>query len=264
MAGCKPEYFNIVLTAVEAMLDPAFNVNTAATSTGGAAICVIVSGPGRGRDRDERPPQRARLGQPGQRHDRPRRAPHRRQRARRQDRQARCLVGRSSRQVHALLRREPAGAAVAAARRREGATAPTTRRSRSWPPRVRDRSPTSSTSARGRAAVVRRGDANARRRSSSARAARASCVLGHEHALAVHQAGWTKQQAREFLAEHSRIAPDELDGGWHPHRDRGPARHDAGARRQAPDRAAPPTTSCSSPPADRAPAGRRTCRRGRR
>src|SRR6476660_9696537 len=46
MAGCKPEYFNIVLTALEAVLDPAFNVNTAATSTGGAAICVIVSGPG--------------------------------------------------------------------------------------------------------------------------------------------------------------------------------------------------------------------------
>jgi hypothetical protein len=45
MAGCKPEYFPIVVTAVEAVLDPAFNINTVATSTGGAAICVMVSGP---------------------------------------------------------------------------------------------------------------------------------------------------------------------------------------------------------------------------
>jgi hypothetical protein len=45
MAGCKPEYFPIVSTAMEAVLDPAFNVNTVATSTGGAAICVMVSGP---------------------------------------------------------------------------------------------------------------------------------------------------------------------------------------------------------------------------
>ena len=34
MAGCRAEYFNIVVTALEAVLDPAFNVNTVATSTG--------------------------------------------------------------------------------------------------------------------------------------------------------------------------------------------------------------------------------------
>ncbi len=45
MAGCKPEYFPIVVGALEAVLDPTFNVNTVATSTGGAAICVMVSGP---------------------------------------------------------------------------------------------------------------------------------------------------------------------------------------------------------------------------
>lgn len=44
LAGCAPEYFPVVLAAVEAMLDPAFNANTALSSTGGAAICVIVSG----------------------------------------------------------------------------------------------------------------------------------------------------------------------------------------------------------------------------
>ena len=59
-------------------------------------------------------------------------------------------------------------------------------------------------------------------------------VLGHEHALAVRQAGWTKEDVREFLAEHSRVSPDELVERRHPHRDRGPARHDAGRRRQAP------------------------------
>ena len=45
MAGCLPTYFNLVATALEAALDPAFNLNTVVTSTGGAAIGVIVSGP---------------------------------------------------------------------------------------------------------------------------------------------------------------------------------------------------------------------------
>lgn len=45
MAGCKPEYFPIVLAAVDCLLDPAFNAHTACTSTGGAALCVLVSGP---------------------------------------------------------------------------------------------------------------------------------------------------------------------------------------------------------------------------
>lgn len=45
MAGCKPEYFPIVLAAGRAFLDPAFNAHAAITSTGGAALLVIVSGP---------------------------------------------------------------------------------------------------------------------------------------------------------------------------------------------------------------------------
>jgi hypothetical protein len=45
MAGCKPEYFPVVVAAVSAMLDPNFNVNTVVTSTGGAALCLVVSGP---------------------------------------------------------------------------------------------------------------------------------------------------------------------------------------------------------------------------
>jgi hypothetical protein len=45
MAGCEPRYFPVVVAALEAMFDPAFNLHTVLTSTGGAALCVIVSGP---------------------------------------------------------------------------------------------------------------------------------------------------------------------------------------------------------------------------
>ncbi len=45
MAGCEPAVFPIVLAALGAVLDPALNAHTAVTSTGGAALCTIVSGP---------------------------------------------------------------------------------------------------------------------------------------------------------------------------------------------------------------------------
>jgi hypothetical protein len=45
MAGCRPEYFPVVLAALGAVLDEAFNLPVACTSTGGSAICVVVSGP---------------------------------------------------------------------------------------------------------------------------------------------------------------------------------------------------------------------------
>src|ERR1700754_3715987 len=45
MAGCRPEYFPVVVAALEAMFDPAFNLHTVLTSTGGAAPCAVVSGP---------------------------------------------------------------------------------------------------------------------------------------------------------------------------------------------------------------------------
>ena len=45
MAGCKPEYFTVVIAAMQAILDPGFNVNAAVTSTGGASLCLVVSGP---------------------------------------------------------------------------------------------------------------------------------------------------------------------------------------------------------------------------
>lgn len=45
MAGCRPEYFPVVLATWEAMLDPRFNLHGVLSSTGGAAIAAIVSGP---------------------------------------------------------------------------------------------------------------------------------------------------------------------------------------------------------------------------
>jgi hypothetical protein len=45
MAGCRPDYFPVVIAALQALLDPGFNANAAVTSTGGAALCLVVSGP---------------------------------------------------------------------------------------------------------------------------------------------------------------------------------------------------------------------------
>ena len=45
MAGCLPEYGPVVLAAVEAMLQPPFNLVGPSASLGGSAILVIVNGP---------------------------------------------------------------------------------------------------------------------------------------------------------------------------------------------------------------------------
>jgi hypothetical protein len=45
MAGCKPEYFPVLLAATEAMLDPAFNLIGPSSSQGSAAVLTIVNGP---------------------------------------------------------------------------------------------------------------------------------------------------------------------------------------------------------------------------
>ncbi len=49
LAGCRPEHFPVVLAAVEAMLDPAFNVHGQAVTTSPPGQVVIVNGPVRGR-----------------------------------------------------------------------------------------------------------------------------------------------------------------------------------------------------------------------
>jgi hypothetical protein len=45
MAGCKPEYMPVVVAAVEALGDPQFGYHGPATSTGGSAVFVVVNGP---------------------------------------------------------------------------------------------------------------------------------------------------------------------------------------------------------------------------
>lgn len=45
MAGCAARYFPLVVTGLEAMLAPSFNAHTVLTSTGGAGLCLVVSGP---------------------------------------------------------------------------------------------------------------------------------------------------------------------------------------------------------------------------
>ena len=45
MAGCRPEYFPVVLAAVQAVLQDEFNVAGVSSTTGGAAPVIIVNGP---------------------------------------------------------------------------------------------------------------------------------------------------------------------------------------------------------------------------
>ena len=45
MAGCRPEYFPVIVAAVEAMLDPAFNLYGVQATTHPVAPLLIVNGP---------------------------------------------------------------------------------------------------------------------------------------------------------------------------------------------------------------------------
>jgi hypothetical protein len=45
MAGCLPMHFPVVLAAMTAVLDPAFEVHGPTSSTGGSAILCVVNGP---------------------------------------------------------------------------------------------------------------------------------------------------------------------------------------------------------------------------
>ena len=45
MAGCRPEYFPVIVTAVEALLDDAFNLFAVQATTHPCSPCVIVNGP---------------------------------------------------------------------------------------------------------------------------------------------------------------------------------------------------------------------------
>ena len=45
MAGCRPQYFPVVVAAVEAVLQEGFNVAGVSSTTGGAAPVIVVNGP---------------------------------------------------------------------------------------------------------------------------------------------------------------------------------------------------------------------------
>lgn len=45
MAGCKPDYFPVVVSAAEAICQDAFNLHAITASTMGAAILIVVNGP---------------------------------------------------------------------------------------------------------------------------------------------------------------------------------------------------------------------------
>ena len=45
MAGCKPEYMPVVVAALEGIADPRWGYHGPATSTGSAAVLMIVNGP---------------------------------------------------------------------------------------------------------------------------------------------------------------------------------------------------------------------------
>jgi hypothetical protein len=49
MAGCRPDYFPVVLAVVEAACDPAFNLHGQSGTTNAASPLIIVNGPVRGR-----------------------------------------------------------------------------------------------------------------------------------------------------------------------------------------------------------------------
>lgn len=45
MAGCRPEYFPVLVAALQAANEPAYNFHAASASTGGSAPLLIVAGP---------------------------------------------------------------------------------------------------------------------------------------------------------------------------------------------------------------------------
>jgi hypothetical protein len=45
LAGCKPEYLPVVLAAIQGIADPAWGYHGPGTSTGGAAVLMVVNGP---------------------------------------------------------------------------------------------------------------------------------------------------------------------------------------------------------------------------
>ena len=212
MAGCRPEYFPLVLAALEAALDPAFKLNTVTTSTGGAAICVIFSGP-----------MADAAGMNG-RHN-----------ALGTGNRANATIGRALRLVASNALGAKTGRLDATSIGHPGKFTLCVVEDpppRPWLPlRVQQGYSVDDTTVTVIGTEGPRQVANqlsekpedvlasfvVQMKTASSfivgKGGQCVVVLGHEHALAIRQAGWTQQQAREYLHRHSRVLPAELAAG---------------------------------------------------
>ncbi|QEC47264.1 hypothetical protein FSW04_06460 [Baekduia soli] len=215
MAGCRPEYFPIVVAGVRALADPAYNANGALTSTGGTAICTIVSGP-----------LAAQVGM-NSAHN-----------VLGQGNRANATIGRALRLVaQNVLGAKPGaldGASIGNPGKYSLCFAEAEPISPWGPLRVelgfapQDTTVTIlATEGPRQIANVLTGDPEAvlRIAASSLRAAhtyiagkggQAVVLLGPEHAGAVRDAGWTRAQAREYLVQQTRVTAEELAAGGQP------------------------------------------------
>ena len=97
MAGCQPEYFPLVMLAIEAMCEEPFNLYGVQATTHPCAPLVIVNGPVARELGIERRPQRVRPRHARQCHDRPRHPPRAAQHRRRDARLGRHVHVRGAR-----------------------------------------------------------------------------------------------------------------------------------------------------------------------
>lgn len=209
MAGCKPEYFPIVVAGVSAMLDPAFNAHTATTSTGGAAICTIVSGP-----------MAREVGMNGTHN------------ALGSGNRANATIGRTLRLVASNVLGAKSGGLDGSSMGHPGKY---TLCFAEDPPRAPwqplsadlgfapDDTVVTVVPSEGPRQVANHLVEDPERllltfaaamkvpsNFVSGKGGQGVVVLGHEHQLAVVEAGWSRRDVQEFLAEASRITPDEL------------------------------------------------------
>ena len=70
MAGCRPEYLPVVIAAIDAICDEAFDLHGVSATTNAPSPLVIVNGPIRA-ELEINPGGRVRPGLAGQRDDRP-------------------------------------------------------------------------------------------------------------------------------------------------------------------------------------------------
>ncbi|EED36242.1 thiol-disulfide oxidoreductase domain protein [Luminiphilus syltensis NOR5-1B] len=212
MAGCRPEYFPLVVTAIEAVFDPAFNVNTVATSTGGAAICIIVSGP-----------EASRIGMNAEHN------------LLGSGNRANATIGRAVRltvanglgaktgKLDASSIGHPGKITLCFAEKDPDAPWPALRLEHGYRPEDSTVTIMATEGPRQIAQQLSESPEDVllaftgamKQPSQFITGKRGQCVviLGHEHAQSLRKAGWSKSQARAFLAEHSRISPAELAAG---------------------------------------------------